>query len=78
MVPGGSNVNCKEKIEGKSLLMMAVKKKYTKIVELLLEAGARVDDTDRTGRTVMAMAELWGDQMILLKLNECLNVEKSN
>ena len=77
LVSGGSDVNCKEKMGGTSVFMMAVKKKQLQIVELLLETGARVDDEDKKGRSVMMMAESWENEMIRLKLAERLTFESN-
>ena len=64
-------MNCKEKMGGTSALMMAVKKKQLEIVELLMDAGASVEELDKKGKSVWTMAVSSDHEPILLKLAEC-------
>ena len=55
-----TRIEAKEAIFGRTALHLAALTGYSEIVKLLLDRGASIDATDRTGETALHAAALYG------------------
>ncbi|ESO01238.1 hypothetical protein HELRODRAFT_133683, partial [Helobdella robusta] len=63
----GANIN-QQNISGDTPLHVAIRKKHTRLVNLLLECGADVNIRDRSGLTPLHFACVYGTYKIVEKL----------
>jgi ankyrin repeat protein len=76
LIEAGANVNQAQKKDGKTPLMAAADSNITKIIDLLLEAGADVHMKDNSGKTALDWAKRsapHGDTDCVIRLRDAMN-----